>query len=427
MQRRLLIAVSLLIFLLVFRACGGCGNEGEIVSARKQRLITPEQLLHLAQNDNQPLRLRTTQDVLPGGLSAAMAPMLIDWEASEIDRPDGFVIVHNLNYGGNPVEGTTVLQTVKVPLDGVEKVEWILVPLSRGGKRAAIHHGQLRFVFKKDRPLELMDLTSEKGGGDSALYDLVVSWEAWRPPGQDYNVLTGMDADAYALGLRLYAGPQRFLEDGLSGRDWFATELRIPGGPEGLAEVLKVTLAMGDGVARHTISEAFAKSSEGLMSSGLVEDADKLDEQWTRLEELTRPRDVVKDARVNIPAEERTYQSVLRSCATVAYYNVVVAVERLAERDLTDGLNRDNLDKVRLSGDEPWMAKVSDTNLGGLALRAPLAVRWLRNNPQAIPSKINGRLDKAGLVKHKDGKPIEIHYSLGGLTPYGKMSENLLR
>lgn len=427
MRRRIVIILAILVLLLGLRTCAGCGNKEEQMDSPKTRTITPEQILNLVDNDTQPLRLRTVSDILPGGLSAAMAPMIIDWDQSEIHRPDGFVIVHNLNYGGNPVEGTTVLQSAKVPLDGVERVEWILVPLGSGGKRAVMHHGQLRFVFRQDRPVQLLDLTAETGGGDNKLFDLVVSWEAWRSPGQDFNVMTGMDAASYALALRLYAGSQRFLEDSLSGRDWFVTPLRLPGGAEGMAELLKVTLAMGDGVARHTLSESFAAVAGNWLAEAPVQDQEKLASQWRELERLTKPSTNVKDKRVAVPAEERTYQTVLRSCATIAYYNVTVAVDRLIERGIDDGVNKNKLDEVHLGGDEPWMKEVATTNLGGVLMRAPAALRWLRDNPQAIPSRIPGRLHEAGLTEQEKGKPVNIHYSLNGDTPYGAMAENLIR
>jgi len=229
MRRVLVIVVVVLLFILVFRT--GCGSREETPGhARDTRTITPEQILTLAENQDQPWRLRTVQDVLPGGLSAAMLPMVIAWGQSDVTKPDGFVVVHHLNYGGNPIEGTTVLQSVRIPLDGVARVEWVLVPLGPGGRRAAVHHGQLRFVFREDRPVELLDSAPRAAGGDRELHDLVFSWEAWRAPGEEYDVMTGMDPNAYRLGLRLYAGAQRFLEDALGGRDWFCTTLRLPGG-----------------------------------------------------------------------------------------------------------------------------------------------------------------------------------------------------
>ena len=403
------------------------GNKEKNMANQSQRTISPEQLLHLAEHKTQPLRLQTVEDVLPGGLSAAMAPMLIDWDASEIDGPDGFVIVQNLNYGGNPVEGTTVLQTAKVPLAGVEKVEWTLVPLSKGGRQAPIHHGQLRFVFHPDRPVELLDVTGADGGGRKELHDLVASWEAWRGPGKDYDVLQGMDSGAYALALRLYAGPQRFLEDALGRREWYTTPLRLPGGAEGPAELLKVTLALGDGGARHTISELFSRSMDDWLAHAPAADRADLTAQWRKMEELARPREMTDDARINLPAKERNYQTVLRSCATMAYYAVTVAVDRLAERGLDDGVDSEHLERIELGGDQTWMSEVAGTDLGGIVMRAPLALRWLRANPLAIPSRMPGSLDKAGLVVREEGKPVEYHHSLTGMTPYGKLSDNLLK
>lgn len=425
MRRPLLIVVGVLLTILVWRGCGG--EDSPSRPAVEPRIISPGQLLHLAENPDQPLRLRTVRDALPGGLSAAMAPMLVDWEASRIGVDEAFVVVHNVNYGGNPLEGTTVLQSVRIPLDGVESVEWVLVPLGRGGRRALIHHGQLRFVFREDRPVRLLDVIGEEGGGDVVLHDLVCSWEAWRDPGQGYDVITGMDPRAYRLGLRVFAGPQRFLEDVLAGRDWFATPLRLPGGAEGPSEVLKVTLALGDGVARHTLSELFAEVAGSWLNSAPVADRSELAGQWEALQSLARPVRVSADERLDLPEEERTYQTVLRSCATVAHYGVVVAVQRLHERGLDDGVDLAEVGFVRLGGDEPWMAEVADTDLGGLFMRAPLALRWLRANPQALPDRIPGRLDAAGLVVREGGKPVEIHYSASGMTPWGAMADNLIR
>jgi hypothetical protein len=420
------IIVCVLAIAAGLRLCGGKGDDVDSSRATETRTITPEQILQLAEGDK-PLRLRTTRDVIPGGLSAAMAPMLIDWEESMLEGGDAFAIVHLVNYGGNPIEGTTELHSVKIPLDGVERVEWVLVPLGRGGKRAAIHHGQLRFVFRPDRPVTLVNLAAADAGGDTRLYDLVFSWEAWRAPGVDYDVMKGMDPTRYALSLRAYAGAQRFLEDALSKRDWYATTLRLPGGREGLSEVLKVTLALGDGIARHTISEQFAESMDLWLAAAPVDDRDELAAQWRELEALAAPVDAVSDPRLNPPAEERTYQTVLRSCASVAYYSVLVAVERLADRGLDDGVEVSHLDRPHLGGDEPWMEELATANLGGIFKRAPKALIWLRSHPYALPDKIPGRLDAAGLVQHEHGKPVEAHYSLSGTTPYGTLAANLIR
>ncbi len=410
-------AVTAVLFCIGCAGSGG-GNPQEEPIAPSHRVIRPDQLLRLSESRDHPLRLRRDQDVLPGGLAAAMAPMLVDWQTSEVDRPDGFVVVRNLNYGGNPLEGTTVLQTVKIPLDGVERIEWVLVPLKGGDGRGSFHHGQLRFVFRADRPLQLLDLTDEAGGGSTELYDIVASWEAWRPPGVGYDMKAGLDADAYHLTLRLYAGPERFLADALGDRGWYCTPLRLPGGAEGLAEVLKVTLALGDGVARHTISEEFAEAYPDWLADTAADQREELAAQWRELMERAEPRQITDDPRLNLPKEQRSYQTVLRSCASIAYYCVVVAVNRLHERGLSDGVDREHLADVHLGGDQPWMSGVAHANMLGLLVRAPLALGWLIAHPAALPDRIPGQLDKAGLVLRENGEAREIHYSAGGLNPY---------
>jgi hypothetical protein len=111
----------------------------------------------------------------------------------------------------------------------------------------------------------------------------------------------------------------------------------------------------------------------------------------------------------------------------MAYYAVTVAVDRLAERGLDDGVDSEHLERIELGGDQTWMSEVAGTDLGGIVMRAPLALRWLRANPLAIPSRMPGSLDKAGLVVREEGKPVEYHHSLAGTTPYGKLSDNLLK
>ena len=413
-----MIVVLVLVVLLALKVgCGGRDGSGPPPPATL-RAISPEQILNLAASRGQPRRFRSASDVLPGGLSAAMLPMLIDWTASDPHGPQPYAVIHNVNYGGNPFDGTTVLQTVRVPLDGVERVEFTLVPMGRGGARAAMHHGQLRFVFAADSPVQLLDSVPPSAGGDVDLGDLVFSWEAWRKPGEGYNAKTGMDPAAYRLGLRVYAGSQRFLADALDGRDWYSTPLRLPGGAEGRAELLKVLLAMGDGAARQTIS-GMLQEAEGAWLAQVPTGADRgeMSRQWETLRELAKPREAYGDARLDLPPEDLHYQTVVRSCATLAYYCVTVAVDRLGERGLTDGVDREHFARLHLDGDEPWMSEVAATDLGGLFVRAPVIVRWLLDNPLAVPRNIPGRLDEAGLAERADGKRVQIHYSASGLTP----------
>ena len=176
-------------------------------------------------NEATTFRVRTTRDVLPGGYSAAMSPLLVDWNKSDISS-GGEILLLNINHGGNPVSGVTELRSAVIRPDKIIKVQFIMVPL---GGPEAISHSMIRFVFEEGG--------AEFSGGDRGvagkqemLGDLMISWEAWRAPGVDYKMMKGMDPETYELSCRTYSGPQRFLEDALMNRDWNMYELFRPGG-----------------------------------------------------------------------------------------------------------------------------------------------------------------------------------------------------
>ena len=151
-------------------------------SKKDIRVLSPRDLLATAESDTGLLRLRTSRDVLPGGYMAAMAPVLVDWKASRISDEDPFVILRNVNYGGNPIERTTVLQAIRVPLSGIRFAEFILVPPRRLGLHSPVQHAQLRFVFQPEHHPTLLSLSGARAGTDSRFPDLVLSWESWSPP-----------------------------------------------------------------------------------------------------------------------------------------------------------------------------------------------------------------------------------------------------
>ncbi len=421
----LVMAVAALIFALVSQK----KDDPGMAVPKKMRTLTPEQLLTRVHRKNEPLRLRTATDVLPGGYAAAMAPVMIDWDASRPEDDDPFVIIHNLNHGGNPVDGTTVFCSARIPLNGVEAVEFILLPLDRIGKEGLVQHGQLRFVFAADRQVELLNYGDEKMGSDGYIRDLVFSWEAWRPPDEGYDVMTGMDPSAYLLSPRAFSGPTRFLDDALGKRDWFSHRLRLPNGHAGLVELLMTNLALCDGVARHAVSKIMKQGEDEWASQAPQTDGEAKGSlaDWEELRGVVAPKNVTADTLINLPDRDLAYQTLLRSCATMALYTINVAVDRLVAAGHTDGLDLDQRMLPDLGVQEEWMTELADTNLKGIFLRAPAAVRYLRENPQAFPKKIPKQLERAGLLEFEEGKVRKHHYSLDGITPYGTLKENLIK
>ncbi len=170
---------------------------------------------------------------MPGGFMAAFAPVLVAWQASDIQSQDGHLILRNVNYGGNPMERTTILHSVRVPLDGLEAAEMIPVPLVRRGQRGPAYHVELRFIFAAECCPEFLNLADATTGTDACFPDLILSWDAWRSPEQRFSLKEGLDESVYALSMCAFAGPQLFLEDSLRNREWTGYRLCMPGGKPG--------------------------------------------------------------------------------------------------------------------------------------------------------------------------------------------------
>ena len=388
-------------------------------SKKDIRVLSPRDLLATAESDTGLLRLRTSRDVLPGGYRAAMAPVLVDWKASRITSEDPFVILRNVNYGGNPIERTTVLQAIRLPLAGIRFAEFILVPPRHLGRRSPVQHAQLRFVFQPEYHPALVSLDGKRAGNDSRFPDLVLSWESWSPPDVKYNFIKGMDSSAYRLTLRAFAGPQRFLEEALHERGWYAFRLRLPGGGTGLVELLKVALALGDGIGRHTLSRMLEEGEEDWLAQAPADMTDPPSRRlWKLLKDHVRQGRKYDDPHLQFASKEETYNTVVHSCATLARYTILVATHRLVNRGLSDGLDLDRLPEAVLGQPEPWMREAAQAKLGGIFMRGPLAMAYAMRHPETLPKKIPGQLAKSGLIVSQNGKPWHVHYTHRGTRPY---------
>jgi hypothetical protein len=392
---------------------------------KNYRTLTLEQLLKWAEDNRDIMRLRTDRDVLPGGYMAAFAPVLVAWQESELRDYDSHVILRNVNYGGNPVERTTVLHSARVPLDGIEAAEFVLVPINPSG---TVHHAEIRFIFAPQRSPELLDLAGSQTGTVASFPDLIFSWEAWRPPQRKFSIKEGLDESAYGLTLRAFAGPQLFLEDSLRQHDWFSYRLRLPGDKAGLQELLKVVLALGDGMARNTIHRVLQQDEATWLAHAPAGEGETENDTkaWQKLEARLASAAPSAAAAPGLPETEQTYHALVRSCATLARYAVLLATWRLIEQGHTDGVNLDQLPSAELPQVEGWMKAVAHADLRRLFLSAPAALRFLLRNPQVRPVRIPQELDAAGLLLRRDGKPWEIHYSRKATRPYSAAGVNLI-
>jgi len=385
------------------------------------RTLTPSQLVAWSEDNTQVMRLKSGRDLLPGGYLASFAPVLVDWRDSVLSGESPFVVLRNVNYGGNPLERSVVMQSVRVPLDGIAFAEIILVPFGVTRSHSPLQHAQLRFVFDPDNQPQLLNLAdAEKMGTDASLPDLILSWESWRAKKAYFSFRQGLDIASYSLTQRVFAGPQLFLEDTLRGREWFSYRLRLPGGRAGLLELFSVGLGLGDGAARSTIS-GLLENAEGEWLNHAPQGEttpDQLRNEWQKLQQRLQESDAPEEHLVRMPDDEDGYQPLVRSCATLARYTVLTAAARLLDRGFEDEVVRKALPKFDLPSPEPWMKEIAHASLSGVFLRAPAAVSYLLRHPEANPKNIPEELASAGLLEQEGGKPLLTRYSSTGTRPY---------
>ena len=375
------------------------------------KTLEVEQLLRWAQDASSIIRLRTNRDILPGGYMASSAPAIVAWEECQLQGDDGYIVLRNVNYGGNPLEHTSMLQSARIPLDGIEAVEFLLVPLDPGG---ATQHANIRFIFNRQRRPQLLGLAGCAAGDMASFDDLVLSWEAWRPPQLKFELKEALKEPIYGLTQRAFAGSQVYLEDMMRGREWYAWPMQLPGDKAGMRELLKVALALGDSIARDTIRRLLQQDEQTWLSQapagGTESEHDA--EAWQQIMSRLDTAIPASAANYGLPEQEQSYQPIVR-------YAILLAVWRLVEQGHRDGVNLDKLPKAELGQVESWMPQVAKADLRRVFQTAPTALRFLARNPQVIPRKIPQQFDDAGLLVRKNGKPWKIHYGLKAKRPYG--------
>jgi hypothetical protein len=206
----------------------------------------------------------------------------------------------------------------------------------------------------------------------------------------------------------------------LEGYEWHSYRLALPGGAAGAFELLKVALVLGDGAARQVLARLFEHAETAWLEEAPPRDGtnDLSGADWQalrrRIEESERP-DFDAPA---LDEEELTYQTLVRSCAALARYSVLLTAHRLVDRGLTDGIDLEKLPASTLGATEAWMQTAPKADLRGLFMHAPQALRFIGRHPQCVPNRIPRELDEAGLLARRKGKPWRLHFGPTALQPY---------
>lgn len=361
------------------------------------------------------LRVQARTDALPGGLALAMLPVLVDWKASSVGGgSDDHYQLHFVNAGGNPVEGTTHLVSAHVPCDGLRGAEFVVVNSRRFGLDRVGAHAQLRLLFDPGRRPTLIGNNGRRLSRDAEIDDLVFSWEAWRPPATDFHSRQGLDPNNYALSMRCFTGPQRFLEDSLRNRNWICYPLALPAAEDAGGELLYAILLIGDSLARLTLARILEHLAE---PSALARGEPGNDLQsWAQLKALVA--DAPDSPLEAVLGSGFSYQTLTRSCVTMALTCIDVAMARLWRRA---GLGEWKPLQVSTEDPPAWVKELSHASIRGFFERLPSVIWWLMKNHTVIPKHAHEVLERAGLLQRQNGHVVQHEYDIGGATPYGSV------
>lgn len=393
------------------------------MSSNERIPFTAADILHWRHEYSPVTLARTREDALPSGLAVAMAPMFVAWGSSSGGfGPDDYYIVRNVNVLNNPVRGVTLLGTVKVWADSVESVEFVMVISKVAGRESPGGHAMLRFRFREDRRPVTLGRDGKPFTNNSVIDDLVLSWEAWRPPLDSFDPVAGLDPSTYALTPRCLAGSVRCLADAVLDRPWHCYPLNLPDVEHAKNELMYVSFVLADAVARQTALGLFEEHLERgrNMPEGYPEA--ELDE-WETLAEETKKAKVPENPIDDILNGKIRYQLLERSCITMALQSVDWANHRIHERA---GLGDPR--RIRISPETmpAFLSALATGKRTAALLRVPAALHWLMNNHTVIPSHAPKLLEEAGLLQRENGRIVEHHYDNRAHTPYGSISEHLI-
>jgi hypothetical protein len=391
--------------------------------SRKPAVVTAAEILKWQHAYSPVLRVKTDQDALPNGLSVAMAPLLVGWLSSSAGfGAEDYYLVRNVNVLNNPVEGTTLLGTVKVWAESVESVEFVMVISKVAGRKTPGGHGMLRFIFREDRRPIVLGGDGQPFTNNSFLDDIVLSWEAWRPPIASFDPVAGLDPSTYALTPRCFAGSVRCLADSVLDRPWYCYPLNLPEVENARNELLYVSLVLADAVARQTalsiLDEHIEKGRhmpEGYPEAEL--------EEWEALAEESRNAEVPEDPIEDILNGKIRYQLLERSCITMALQSVDWANQRIHERA---GLGEPRRIRISPRTMPAFLSALAAGNRSVALLGIPAALHWLMSNHTVIPSHAPSLLDEVGLLQRENGQIGKRRYDNRRETPYGNISEHLI-
>jgi hypothetical protein len=389
----------------------------------KHREITAAEMLDWRRSRSPLVRVRIARDAVPGGLSLAMAPVLVKWQSlSPSFGRDDHYILHNVNFANNPVGGTAVLASVKVFADSVESAELVTVISKVGHRETPVGHAMLRFIFRDDRRPIVLDPAGGPLANDASLEDLVLSWEAWRPPEASFDPLKGLDPTTYALTPRCLLGSVRCLTDSLLDRPWHCYPLKLPDVDHAYDELMYASFALADAVARQTAAHLIERRIE--RDRNLPEDyPHAAPGEWDVLASDFQSADIPENPIRDVLDGKIGYHLLQRCCITMALASVDWANHRIHRRA---GLPEPERIRIAPRTMPAFLSGLLSGERTPLLLRVPAALHWIVHNHTVIAAKTYEVLDEVGLLQREGGSVTRYDFDNRRRTPYGEIGDHLI-
>jgi hypothetical protein len=388
----------------------------------EQREFSAAQILDWSRAESPVIRVRIPRDTVPGGLALAMVPMFVKWQSSPGFGADDHYIVQNVNIVNNPVGNVLLLATLKVFAASVEAVQFVAVTTKVKRRDTQFGHAMLRFIFKEDRRPVILDQEGLPLANDSEVSDLVLSWEAWRPPETSFDPLKGLDPSTYALTPRLMVGAVRCLSDAILNRPWHCYTLKLPEVEHAHDEMLYSCFALADAVARQTVSHLIDQRI-GRGQKLFADYSEALDSEWDAIGDYYRGANLPEEPIRDVLDGRIGYQLLERSCITMALLSVDWGNHRIHRRA---GLPEPRRVEVAPEGLPSFISELVSGERTPLLLRIPAALHWVMHNQTVVVRKAPKALADIGLLERRLGRPTRTVYDNRRNTPYGPLLDHII-
>ncbi|MGR8950337.1 MAG: hypothetical protein ACU84Q_20015, partial [Gammaproteobacteria bacterium] len=270
------------------------------------------------------------------------------------------------------------------------------------------------------RPVVLND-QGQPLGEHPPLDDIIVSWEAWRPPLTAYKPVDGLGPDAYAISTRAYAGEHRFLKDALRNKAWTCYPVALPDVAEATRTAFLISLGMGDALSRRMV-HAMVENGD-IEGAGVEQLVDLPPADLRRLRAIYSDDGLPEDPLRQLMGQlDLSYHTLLRSCMTQSITAIQLAVNRLY---LDHEIGPPPTMKI-VPNLPPWIDALATASRLEMVARLPDALLYLAKNSQIVPANAYKILADAELLKKRDGKLIIHYYHVDTMTPYGRLKDNMM-